>query len=147
MTDSIGTAQDVMVSGRDYNQTTDEAFIYATWRNGLFYGALNKDELPPAEDFFRIQTAKIKDILSRATSIRIACIKDAPEVILGYSVFTGDFHLEWIFVKLQFRGKKIGKFLTPQMKSVTPELTKIGAAIIKKKGLIIKRSQSEAQQK
>lgn len=141
MTDSVGNASDVIVMGRSFNAANDEAFIYSTWRNGLFYGSLKKDEFR-ADDFFPQQTAKIKDILSRA-QVRIACIKDAPDVILGYSIFTGDYHLEWIFVKLQFRGKGIGRFLTPQMKSVSEDLTKIGAAIVKKKGLILKRSSNE----
>ena len=136
MTDSLGTADDVMVMGRDL-APEDLPFIYATWRNGLFHGLINKEDLPPAEEFFRLQTAKIKNILEFA-NVRIACIKDAPEVILGYAIFTGDGHLEWIFVKEQFRGKKIGTFLTPRLKTVSPEMTKAGAAIVNKKNLTIK---------
>jgi hypothetical protein len=144
MKDSLGTAEDVMVTGREFMPSTDEAFIYSTWRNGFFYGALNKEELPPAEEFFKEKTAEIKRILEGpSTKVRIACIKDAPEVILGYAVFTGDLHLEWIFVKQQFRGKKIAKFLTVNLKSVTANLTKSGAAITKKKNLSIKRSPYE----
>lgn len=139
MTDEVGTMEDVMVAGRDYMPGVDDAFIYSTWRNGLYYGHLSKSDLPPAEEFFAAQTRKIKDFLNYA-SIRMACIKDAPDVILGYAVFTGDLHLEWIFVKQQFRGKGIGNFLTVKMKSVSPELTKTGAAIVKKKNLVIKES-------
>lgn len=141
MTDSIGDASDVIVSGRPFNPANDEAFIYSTWRNGLFYGSLKKDEYN-ADEFFPAQTAKIKQILSNSI-VRIACIKDAPDVILGYAVFTGDYHLEWIFVKLQFRGKRIATFLTPRMNTVSEDLTKIGAAIVKKKELILKRSPLE----
>lgn len=134
LTDSIGNAQDVMIAGRDYNPETDEAFLFSTWRNGAYYGG---DRALPAQEFFSEQTGRIRDILKTA-QIRVACIKDAPEIVLGYAVFTGDFHLEWIYVKLQFRGKGIGRFLTPQLRTVTPNLTKIGAAIVRKKNLTIK---------
>lgn len=141
MTDSIGTPDDVMVMGRDMIPD-DVAFIYSTWRNGLYYGLLNREDLPPANEFFSLQTEKIRNMLPFC-KVRIACIKDAPEVILGYAVFTGDLHLEWIFVKLQFRAKGIGNFLTVKTKTVSSELTKSGAAIVKKKNLIIKGSPYE----
>lgn len=146
MTDSIGTEQDVIIFGREFNREKDEAFVFSTWRNGLWYGHVNKAELPPAADFFRLQTEKIKRILDApGTHVRIACIKDAPEVILGYAVFVPDLHLEWIFVKFQFRAKGIGNFLTVRMKSVSLPQTKPAAAIVKKKGLIIKRSMYETE--
>lgn len=136
--DHVGSKEDVMVAGRE-GTPEDEAFIYATWRNGSYYGP---NRMKPAAEFFRAKTEEIREILSRAKQvhqgIRIACIKDAPEVILGYAIFTGDGHLEWIFVKEQFRGKKIGTFLTPRLKTVSPEMTKAGAAIVNKKNLTIK---------
>lgn len=138
MTDSIGTMDDVMVTGRSYNPGSDDAFIFSTWRNGLFYGSDLKETALPSE-FFSEQTAKIKHILTYA-NVRMACINDAPDVILGYAVFTGDLHLEWIFVKQQFRGKGIAKYLTPKINTVSPELTRVGSAIVKKKKLTIKES-------
>lgn len=139
MIDSVGTPEDVMVSGRMFIAETDEAFVYATWRNGAYYG-VKRDQ--PATDFFRDQTAKIREIL-KVAQVRIACIKDAPEVILGYAVVTGGNHLEWIFVKQQFRGKGIAKYITPGVETVTSDLTRIGASIVKKKNLTIKGEKYE----
>jgi hypothetical protein len=145
MTDSIGTPSDAIISGRQ-KWIEDEPFIYSTWRNGLFYGSLNKENFPPAEQFFREYTARIKQILALPKDfldIRVACIQDAPEVIIGYAVFTGDLHLEWVYVKDQFRGKGVARFLTVRTKTVSPELTKSGAAIVKKKNLTVKWSQED----
>lgn len=136
MTDSIGTPEDVMVSGREM-LPEDLAFVYSTWRNGIYYGSLNRDKFPPADQFFREQTERIKNILAHA-HVRMACIKDAPDVILGYAVFTGDLHLEWIFIKPQFRAKGIANFITVKTKTVSPPVTKSAAAIVEKKNLTVK---------
>jgi hypothetical protein len=81
-----------------------------------------------------MQTAKIKDILKDA-EVRIACLEDAPEVIVGYSVFSGT-HLYFIYVKDGFRLKGIGALLAPKkIDTVSKELTKVGRIIVNKKNL------------
>lgn len=144
MTDEAGdlTGAEEMVTARDFSRTNDEAFVFATWRKGYYYGA-RKEDIPPSE-FFPQMTAKIKETLSRSDcQIRVACLKGAPEVILGYAVITGDMHLEWAFVKLDFRAKGIARFITTGIKTVSPNLTKIGTAIVRKKRLVIKGDADE----
>lgn len=128
--------EDVMVAGRDMLEM-DEAFIYSTWRNGYFYGHTDREKLPPADQFFREQTAKIKDLLQTA-KIRVACLKGAPEVIIGYAVLTGDLNLEWVFVKHQFRGRGVAKFICVGAKTWGPPITKPAQSIFKKKNLTIR---------
>lgn len=126
--------EDVRIIMRPFDQLKDEAMIYATWRNSSFYSAKNRTEILNQKAFFSAQTANIKKILPHA-SIKIACLSDDPDTIIGYSVSTGD-HLDWIFVKADFRKMGIGTMLYPKdTKTVTHHLTKVGDAIVIKKNL------------
>ena len=119
---------------RPYKAVQDEALIYSTWRNGMFYGnKINKKK--KADQFFSEFTNKIKIILSNS-DVRIACMQDTPQVIVGYCVYTGD-HLHWVYVKPDpFRKKGIATLLVPKhIKTVPWELTKIGEEIARKKNL------------
>lgn len=115
---------------RSFNPETDQAFIYSSWRNSAFYGVPHRTEKP--KDFFKDLTTTIRDILRHAT-VWIACLETDPLVIVGYSVATGS-HLDWIYVKVDFRKKGIGKMLFPShIETVTNCLTEIGSAIVNKK--------------
>jgi hypothetical protein len=126
---------------RDFHPDTDQPIIYATWRNGAYYGALNrKDEIEkPAEarKFFRKKTTEIRWIL-RKSNVRIACLSDDPHTIIGFAVFAGD-HLNWVFVKSDYRNKGIANLLVPQgTKTCTYSITKVGAVIAQKRGWLLK---------
>lgn len=116
----------------------DKACIFTTWRNGLWYGS-NTNFKVNSKIFFKNQTEKIKSILDNAF-VKIACLEIHPTTIVGYSVSTGD-HLDWIYVKADYRSKGIGKLLLPKdIKTHTADLTKIGAAIVKQKNLTTKEN-------
>lgn len=123
---------------RDFDPEQDEAFIYCTWRDQAYFSAIDTPEGDPKE-FFRKTTRIIKEILKTA-KVRIACLLDSPTTIIGYSVSTGD-HLNWIYVKVDYREVGIGKMLWPkEIKTVTCYLTKIGAKIADKKQMILKEN-------
>ncbi len=128
---------EVYVKIRDFDPDKDQAFIYASWRNAAYYGSDERDD--DAKGFFKRQTVFIRDVLKKAT-VLIACVEDAPEVLLGYAVFTGN-HLHWVYVKLEFRARGIGAALVPKdIETVSPYLTKIGAVIVEMKKLKIKEN-------
>ena len=132
-------SDEVSVVIRSYFPITDSAFIYSSWRNASYYGGKERAD---AKAFFKRKTGLIRDVVAKA-SVRIACVEGDPMTIVGYSVATGS-HLEFIFVKVEFRGKGIGKLLMPKdIRTVTPNLTKIGTMIAQKKGLIIGPPQDE----
>ncbi len=117
---------------RAFIPESDSACIFTTWRNSAYYGSGGHGE--SANRFFKKHTAVMKDIL-RVASVRIACLEDHPDTIIGYSVYTGN-HLDWIYVKVDFRCKGIGSLLMPKnIESVTDPVTKIGHAIFEKKKL------------
>lgn len=66
-------------------------------------------------------------------TITVACLKDDPAVILGYSVAhvsnTGDQVLDWAFVKKAWRQIGIAKSLVPPNLKFVSHITKIGRAI------------------
>lgn len=132
--------EELKVVIRNMDREQDQACIFSTWRNAAYYGALEKPNVE-AKDYFREKTAEIREVLDTAM-VRIACLQWAPEVILGYSVYR-DTHLDFIYVKLEFRGKGIGSVLMPKnIQTITPNLTKIGKVIAKKKNLFIKANEA-----
>lgn len=106
-----------LIIQRDFN-LRDLNFIYATWLKGLRYG----------NDWFGFITKeayftfyhRIIELLTQkpGVMIKIACLKDDPDVILGYSVSEG-FVLHWVFVKSAWRKIGIAKDLCPEFKSVS----------------------------
>jgi GNAT superfamily N-acetyltransferase len=119
---------------RDFDPDIDQAYIYASWRNSSYYSSINPNESIPPKAFFSFKTAAIKKTLKEA-EIRIACLKEAPAVIIGYSVITNK-HLDFVYVKSDYRNQGIGTLLVPKdIETVTSELTKIGKVIALKKNL------------
>lgn len=103
----------------------DKAFIYATFLRGLYYGnpwftAINKDS------FMATYHKVIDNLLAKpSTKIKIACIKDDPEVILGYSI-SEPHTLHWMFVKQAWRRLGLAKQLLPDDIKIVTHLTTIG---------------------
>lgn len=139
---------DAVVVLRHFDPETDSGFIYSSWRNSSFYLRAAVDSGDPSS-FFSDQTRRIREILKFA-DIRIACLEDSPLFIVGYSVCSGS-HLDWIYVKVDYRGKGIGRLLTPKgTKTFTADVTRIGKVIAFKKNLTLKEndhagSRSEAR--
>lgn len=139
--DIVGTTEELKVIIRPYREPHDDACIYSTWRNQAYYSALMKPEGNPTVFFKRVSRI-IQNILKSA-QVRIACLYDDPHIIIGYAVYTGD-HLNWIYVKQEYRNKGIASMLWPkEIKTVTCYLTKIGAKIADKKNLIMEKKDNE----
>lgn len=116
----------------------DVPFIYSTWRNAIYYGwdDVNGSGFPrpEAKEFFKMQTIYIDDILESA-DVNVAVLADDPDTIVGYSVFYSE-HLYFIYVKEAYRREGIGELLLPRfIQTVSSQQTKVGAAIVRKKGL------------
>ncbi len=132
--------EEVKVIIRPFIEDLDQACVYATWRNSAFYGVPRRTSEAKAlaekarVTFFKGMTRDIREILKSAT-VRIACLEDDPGMIVGYSVATGT-HLNWIYVKVEYRLKGIGRMLMPKdILTVTSHLTKIGEVIVENKKL------------
>lgn len=99
-----------LVSIRPHESPADDNFIFVHWMRGL-----RKDN-----DLFRLISRDIYEknyrpliaLLLTQSETKIACLKDSPEVILGFSVFTPE-RIHWVYVKEDWRRIGIAMDLLP----------------------------------
>lgn len=90
----------------------DSDLIYATWLRPLYYDNDLFSEIG-RDQYFKTYPKIIEKILERpAIWVRIACLKEDPDVILGYAVLEKDM-LHWIYVKKAWRELGLAKKLVP----------------------------------
>jgi hypothetical protein len=116
----------------------DINFLLATWLRGLYYGD-TWFSIIPKDIFMKSYHHIATGILAHPTTvIKIACLNDDPEVILGYAVLTEDETvLHWVFVKKAWRTIGICKSLVPSTVATVTHLTKTGIGMLsKRKGIV-----------
>lgn len=116
---------------------SDRSFIFATFLRGLFYGDSVFSEVP--KSIFMTNYHKvIEHILnSPSTAVKVACLREDPEVILGYVILKPDSNaIVWAFCKKAWRGIGLIKSLIPDNITTITHATKSGISISKKKGWI-----------
>lgn len=126
-----------LVSIRNY-EPLDKNFILATFLRGLYHGETWYSEVPKQifmENYHKI----IEFIMTIPTNqIKVACLKDDKDVILGYSIFsTQKKAVHWVFIKKSWRGIGIAKDLVPSDTVFYTHFTKVGQIIMKKKNLTL----------
>jgi GNAT superfamily N-acetyltransferase len=112
----------------------DRNFIMATWLRGLKYGNEWFDAIE-ADVYYSYYQKAIDFILTHNnTAVRVACLKEDPDVILGYVVLNrlGNV-VHWVFVKKAWRSIGIAKNLVPETVTRATHLTKVGMAILQKR--------------
>ncbi len=117
---------------RNY-ENSDESFIVSTFLTGLYHG----------NEFFNIMDKKIflrnyrpiiKTILRRR-EVKMACLREDPDVILGYSILSKDFLvIDWVYVKAKWRKFGIAKLLLPKYPKQYTHFTTLGLILSKKFG-------------
>lgn len=128
-----------LIEVRSYT-ANDRNFILATYLRGLYYGD-SWFSMIPKGIFMENQHRVIEKVLSNPNvDIKVACLKEDKDTILGYSISRklGDPQnpivvLDWIFCKSAWRGIGIAKMLYPAHTSACTHLTKSGAAIVREK--------------
>lgn len=135
-----------LITYRDARDT-DLAFIFKSWLLGQFYGnkygkSGKKDREAPIDYFGSMDRSQfmkwyhkhIETVLAQPdTTVRIACLKEDVDVVLGYSVARGN-DLHWVMVKPDWRGIGIARDLIPNGIVNATTITKSGYGIIKKRG-------------
>ncbi len=97
----------------------DVSFIYATFLKGLRHGNTVNRALPSRVFYPRFHDKLTAILESPGTVVTVACLTEAPEIILGYSVTSQD-TLHCIYVKKAYRSAGIGrKLLPPAVKRVS----------------------------
>ena|ERR1700677_764254 len=126
------TNEQTLFAVRDWDKNKDIDFIMATWLRGLRYGN-DWFGMIVASSYFSFYQQFIEQLLKNPNvSVKIACLQDDPEVILGYSVYHKNI-LHWVFTKKAWRKIGIAKKLVPIETSTVTHLTAIGKSIMQKK--------------
>jgi hypothetical protein len=111
----------------------DTSFICATFLRGIFYGNSFFSDIPK-----NIFMAHYKKVVQGALNnpnvvIKVACLKEDPNVILGYSIISKDQQaVIWVFVKTAWRQQGIGRSLLPQAPRFVTHLTELGRSLLPK---------------
>lgn len=71
--------------------------------------------------------------VSPKITIKVACLPEDPDVILGYSILSADFQtVHFVYVKSAWRNKGIARSLLPQYPTTITHLTKLGKSLMHK---------------
>jgi hypothetical protein len=110
----------------------DASFIFSTWLKGLRFGN-DWYSLIDSKVYFSVYHKVIEGILSKPNvSVKVACLKEDPGVILGYAVYSGT-RLDWCHVKKSWRNIGLARDLVPQNITTVSHLTSVGRSILKKR--------------
>lgn len=109
----------------------DKAFVLATFLRGLYYGNSFFGQIP--KDIFMTNYHIFAQKLYDNSTVKVACLPDATDVIVGYSILSKDFQaVHYVYVKAAWRGNGIGRTLTPTHPVSVSHLTTLGAKLLPK---------------
>lgn len=109
----------------------DLNLIFSTWLRGLYYGDSWFSLIEKKVFMDNYHTILERLLTSGTARVRITCLKDDPEVILGYAVLGNPGVLHWVFVKSAWRGIGIAKGMIPEDTTAITHLTKLGVSYLK----------------
>lgn len=117
---------------RDY-KLSDHNFVIASFLKGVYYG--NKFYGMIEKNTFMANYKYIAEALITQNVVKMACLKDDPDTILGYSILSKDFTtVHWVFLKKDWRSKfGIFKQLVPMNPVSYSHFTTQGLDIAKHK--------------
>lgn len=101
-----------MVKVRDAVED-DISFIYATMLRGLYYGSDYWHTVDKAIFFAKYENRLNKLLMTEGVTVKVACLPDASDVILGYAIYSHQDALHWIFVKQAWRRQGLATLLAP----------------------------------
>lgn len=111
----------------------DRNFILATFLRGLYYGDSWFSLIP--KQVFMVNYKPVAELLvsGKTTAVKIACLKEDPDVILGYSILSNDYQtIHWVHVKNAWRHKGIARSLLPKYPTAVTHLTRLGKDLLPK---------------
>jgi hypothetical protein len=109
----------------------DTNLILATFLRGLYYSNEYFNKIPKDifMDNYKLNAYKI--VLGPTNKIKVACLKEDPDVILGYALLNSDETvLHWVFVKAAWRHKGIAKSLVPDTITSVSHINEVGSTLL-----------------
>ena len=120
-----------LIITRDYRPEEDKNLILSTFLKGLYYGDSIFSLMPKKLFMDNYHPLAERLLESPSVSIKISCLKDKQDVVLGYSIYTG-LNLHWVFIKKDWRNIGLARSLVPEEIQKVTHLTKIGLSMLKK---------------
>lgn len=115
---------------RDF-KPEDKSFVMATFLRGLYFGDSWFSLIP--KDIFMSNYKLIAEAILAKHQVKVACLCEDKDVILGYSILSGDFKtIHWVFVKSAFRKQGIARALLPKYPTTVSHLTLVGKNLLPK---------------
>jgi len=112
-------------------KSEDRNFILATFLRGLYYGESWFSLIPKQIFMTNYKTVANVLINSPNTVVKVACLKEDTDTIIGYSILSSDYQtIHWVQVKKLWRGKGIGKSLVPAYPVAVSHLTDLGRKLL-----------------
>lgn len=111
----------------------DKNFVLSTFLLGLYYGGTAYSEMN--KDIFMLEYHKLAEklLISEDSQLKVACLKEDSNVILGYALMNKDSDtLHFVFVKKPWRKIGIMQSLIPQQVLFCTHLTAVGLSLLKK---------------
>lgn len=68
------------------------------------------------------------EVIIWRSQVKVACLEEEPDVVLGYAVYEGE-TLHWVFVKKAWRKLEIASKLVPKKISRITHITKLGKSL------------------
>lgn len=109
----------------------DTNFILATFLRGLYYGDSWFSLIPKA--IFMANYKKVAQTLVTPgkCSIQVACLKDDPDTIIGYSILSNNHqNVHFVYIKEDWRKRGIARSLLPANPVAATHLTKLGQTLL-----------------
>lgn len=116
--------------------TADHDLIYSTWLKGMYFGSKDSWIQAIPEHVFNKNYAQVIHKLLDKSQTLIACLKESPDVVLGYSVFNKDKTvIHWVYVKTSWRNIKLAEDLIPHTIHTATHITPSGKALARTYGI------------
>ncbi|GAC1503744.1 MAG: hypothetical protein NVS1B10_08880 [Candidatus Saccharimonadales bacterium] len=113
------------------SKDTDMPFVYSTFLRGVYFGIPYFRQCDKVA-FYKNYSAYLDALLPKC-AVKVACLADDPDVILGYVVLQGS-ALHWAFTKQVWRSQGIFKqLLAGQTVKECTHLTNVGSKIASNK--------------
>lgn len=98
---------------RAYDPEIDDGYIYSTWTKYAYYSPIHPILISKSK-FMKDKINEIKNCLQQGR-VSVACVKDSPDVIMGYIVvYEGK--VKWLCIKKDFHKEGIDLLLKNSIK-------------------------------
>lgn len=123
---------DALYTVRPYD-VSDKAFIMSTFLRGLYYGDSWFSQIDKSS-FMNNYKHVVESLIDTGnTVVLVACLKDEPSVILGYSILGNELNrVHFVYVKKPWRNQGIATRLLPQSPKVITHLTNLARTLLSK---------------